>query len=161
MLTEFKQRRADELTASGVQWHFGADLPTAIRLYSLSIVLCPTPEAHTLRGWAYSQLGHLDLAEAECLKAIELDPGYGNAYNDLGSYLAQSGRLDEAVAYLERAKRAPRCHPRHYPLMNLGRIFAQQGLVLRAIREFSQALELCPGEPVCLEALAQLRKSVH
>ena len=65
------------------------------------------------------------------------------------------GDLERAIEWLEKAKMAPRYEPRHFPYMNLGRIYAQKGMVLRAIREFEAALEFYPGEPTCLSALGE------
>jgi tetratricopeptide (TPR) repeat protein len=45
--------------------------------------------------------------------------------------------------------------------MNLGRIYAQKGMVLRAIQEFEAALEIHAGEPTCLSALGQLRGALN
>ena len=53
--------------------------------------------------------------------------------------------MEEAVAWLEKAKRAPRYEPRHFPYINLGRVFAAQGRVEKAIREFESALRPLPG----------------
>jgi len=72
-------------------------------------------------------------------------------------YLIAKGELDEAIQWLEKAKTAPRYDPRHYPFMNLGRIYAAKGMVKRAIDEFEGALAFAPGDPTCLSALAQLR----
>ena len=71
------------------------------------------------------------------------------------------GDLERAIEWLEKAKMAPRYEPRHFPYMNLGRIYAQKGMVLRAIREFEAALEFHPGEPTCLSALGELRGALH
>jgi len=60
------------------------ELDPAIELYRRSIEVCPTAEAHTFLGWTYSFQGRLDEARAECLKAIEVDPHFGNPYNDIG-----------------------------------------------------------------------------
>ena len=51
----------------------------------------PTAEAHTFLGWAYSFLGDYESAITECRNAIELDPDFGNPYNDIGAYLIQQG----------------------------------------------------------------------
>jgi Tfp pilus assembly protein PilF len=56
------------------------------------------------------------------MRAIEIDPEFGNPYNDIGVYLMQRDRLDDAVPWLERAKLAKRYEPRQFPYMNLGRI---------------------------------------
>jgi Tfp pilus assembly protein PilF len=136
-------------------------LEDAIRRYTESLEACPTAEAYTFRGWAYCFLGRIDEAIAECLKAIEVDPDFGNPYNDIGSYLISQGKLDEAIDWLEKAKHAPRYEPRHFPFMNLGRLFASKGMVRRAIEEFEGALKIEPGEPTCTEMLQRLRASLN
>ena len=85
-------------------------------------------------------------------RAIEVDPAFGNPYNDIGAYLIAKGELDEAIQWLEKAKLAPRYDPRHYPFMNLGRIYAAKGMVKRAIEEFEGALAFAPGDPTCVRA---------
>ena len=137
------------------------ELVEAIALFTRSLETRPTAEAYTFRGWAYSFQGRLDEAIDECKKAIAVDQTFGNPYNDIGSYLVKKGRLDEAIEWLEKAKTAPRYEPRHFPYMNLGRIYAQKGMVLRAIQEFEAALEIHAGEPTCLSALRQLRGALN
>ena len=149
--------RAISLWQEGYRAHMDGDLERAVELYSRSIELSPTAEAYTFRGWAYSRMGRTDDAVAECRKAIEVDPDFGNPYNDIGAYLIAKGQLDEAVGWLERAKQAPRYEPRHFPFMNLGRIYAAKGMVLRAIEEFEGALRIEPDDPFCRRALAELR----
>ncbi len=150
-------QRALELWREGLEHHSIRDLEGAVRLYTKSIEVCPTAEAYTFRGWAYQGMGRLDDAIAECKRAIEVDPSYGNPYNDIGAYLMAKGELDEAVEWLERAKSAPRYEPRHFPHMNLGRLYAAKGMLARAIEEFEQALAIEPEEPTCLEMLSRLR----
>ena len=120
------------------------EMVLAIELYSKSLDVCPTAEAYTFRGWAYRALGRIDDAIEECRRAIEVDPAFGNPYNDIGAYLIAKGELDEAIVWLERAKTAPRYEPRHYPYMNLARLYAAKGMVLKAIDQFEQALGLAP-----------------
>ena len=145
----------------GQREHLRGDLERAIELYTKSLELYPTAEAYTFRGWAYSFQGRVDEAIEECKKAIATDPTFGNPYNDIGSYLVNRGKLDEAIEWLEKAKTAPRYEPRHFPYMNLGRIYAQKGMVLRAIREFEAAIEIHPEETTCLSALAELRGALN
>jgi Tfp pilus assembly protein PilF len=151
------KQRALELWNEALQHHMRMDLERAIALYSQSIETCPTAEAYTFRGWAYSALGRIDDAIAECQRAIDIDPSFGNPYNDIGAYLIAKGELDRAVEWLERAKHARRYEPRHYPYMNLGRIYALKGMVLQAIWEFEKALEIEPDEPTCLAMIVRLR----
>lgn len=137
------------------------DFARAIDLFSQSIAAKPTAEAYTYRGWARSYLGEIDGAIEDCKKAIEVDPDFGNPYNDIGSYLMRQGQLDEAVEWLQRAKSAPRYEPRHFPYLNLGRIFLTQGLMRRALDEFEGALRIEPRDPTAQEAVAELKAKIN
>src|SRR5687768_9470697 len=132
---EARLKAALDLWEEGQLYHQKGDIERAIALYSKSIEIYPTAEAYTFRGWAYSASGRIDEAIAECKRAIEIDPDFGNPYNDIGSYLLRQGKTDEAIQWLEKAKLAPRYQPRHFPFMNLGRIYASQGMLIRAIAE--------------------------
>ena len=155
------KQHAMELWNQGVAYHLQGDFQSAIALYSESLEVYPTAEAYTFRGWAFRFLGRIDDAIAECHKAIEVDPGFGNPYNVIGSYLMSKGDLDGAVEWFEKAKTAPRYEPRHYPFMNLGRLYAAKGMVLRAIEEFEGALAIEPGEASCLEMIERLRAMLN
>ncbi len=106
-------------------------------------------------------MGRIDDAIAECHRAILVDPAFANPYNDIGAYLIAKEELDEAIPWLEKAKTAPRYDPRHFPFMNLGRIYAAKGMVKRAIDEFEGALKFAPGDPNCESALAELRAMLN
>jgi Tfp pilus assembly protein PilF len=133
------------------------ELDEAIRLYRESLVLCPTAEAHTFLGWAYSFHGRLDEAIAECRKAIALDPDFGNPYNDIGVYLIERGKLDDAIPWLEQAKRAPRYEPRHFPYMNMARIHLRRGQWQQALQEAEGAARLAPRDPAARKMLHEMR----
>src|SRR5580693_603242 len=151
------KQRAMELWNQGVAYHMQGDFQNAIAFYSESLEIFPTAEAYTFRGWAYRFQGRIDDAIAECHKAIAVDPDFGNPYNDIGAYLLDQGNLDEAVAWLEKAKRAPRYEPRHFPCMNLGRLYEAKGMITEAIAQFEAALVIQPGDPTCIHNLARLR----
>src|SRR2546429_587406 len=99
-------RRATTLWQEAYAHQMQGDLERAVELYQRSIDVCPTAEAHTFLGWTMSFQGRLEEATRECLKAIEVDPDFGNPYNDIGCYLMQQGKLEEAIPWLEKAKRA-------------------------------------------------------
>jgi tetratricopeptide (TPR) repeat protein len=157
----FLKKRALSLWKEAQEVQLREDLDRAIDLYTKSIDIYPTAEAHTFRGWAYSFQNRLEDAIEECKKGIELDPEFGNPYNDIGSYLFRLGRLDDAIEWLEKAKLAKRYEPRHFPYMNLGRVYAAKGMLLLAIREFRAALQIRPGEPSCLAAIEELRGALN
>jgi len=120
-------------------------LEEAIDLYKESLSICPTAEAHTFLGWVYSMQRRYEDAIAECHCAIDVDPDFGNPYNDIGAYLIELGRLDEAVTWLERAKHAVRYEPRHFPHVNLGRIHVMRHDINAAVRELRAAVAIEPA----------------
>jgi len=140
------RERAIALWREAYRHQMNGDLERAIELYRESIAVRPTAEAHTFLGWTYSFQGRLEEATRECLRAIEVDPDFGNPYNDIGVYLMQQGRLDEAIPWLERAKTARRYEPRQFPYMNLGRIYARQGRWHEALRELNAAVRVAPTD---------------
>src|SRR5438445_1409 len=147
-------KRATALWREAYGHQMQGDLERAIELYQRSIDVYPTAEAHTFLGWTLSFQGRLEEATRECLKAIEVDPDFGNPYNDIGCYLMQQGKFEEAIPWLEKAKRAPRYEPRQFPYMNLGRIHLRQGHWWEALREFEAAVRLAPDD-------VELRKTLH
>lgn len=132
-------------------------LEEAVRAYQRSLDIWPTPEAYTFLGWALSYTGHLEEAIQYCQKAVELDPDYGNPYNDIGAYLIELGRMDEAIPWLQRALRARRYDHYCFPWMNLGRIWERKGQWHRAIECYKMALECDPCYKPAARALARLR----
>ena len=129
-------------------------LDEATELYGRSLAICPTAEAHTFLGWVYSMQHRPEDAIAECHRAIAVDPEFGNPYNDIGAYLIEMGRLEEAIPWLERAKQARRYEPRHYPHINLGRIHVLRNDVPAAARELRAAVAIEPGH-------ASARRELH
>ena len=80
----------------------------------------------------------------ECHRAIEIDPGFGNPYNDIGSYLIALDRPKEVVPWLRKAMGAPRYEPRHYPHVNLARVYVRLGQIDPAIAQLRVALAIAP-----------------
>jgi Tfp pilus assembly protein PilF len=148
---------AQELFQQAFELQMAEQYEQAISLYKQSLEVYPTAEAHTFLGWTYSFQARLDEAIEECHRAIEVDPDFGNPYNDIGVYLMQKGRFDEALSWLEKAKQAPRYEPRHFPYLNSGRIYMARGEWLKALKEFEQAVKIMPDDRGARQALAELR----
>src|SRR6185295_8668457 len=94
---EVRKELASRFFEEAYRKQMKGELEAAVELYGKSIESFPTAEAYTFRGWTYSHKGRLDDAIAECRKAIEVDPEFGNPYNDIGAYLLQQGRVDESI----------------------------------------------------------------
>ncbi len=129
----------------GYRLQMNGELEGAIAAYKRSIELYPTAEAHTFLGWAYSFQGRIDEAIKECETAIQIDPDFGNPYNDIGVYLIEKGEYDEAIPWLQKAMVAERYEPRHYPHMNMGRVLVRKGKYQEALRELKKALVIEPN----------------
>ncbi len=156
-----EHERAMELIREAMPHQMAGELEEAIRLYKKSISIYPTADAHTYLGWTYSFQGRIEEAIAECETAITIDPEFGNPYNDIGVYLLQQQKLDDAIPWLENAKGAKRYEPRHFPYLNLGSIYAAKGMINRALDEFRGALKFDPDNTIALEAIKQLESNLQ
>lgn len=156
-MNDDEKAQALDLWREGYRLQAGGDLDAAIQAYRRSLAVLPTAEAHTFLGWAMSFQGRLDEAIEECHRAIAVDPAFGNPYNDIGVYLMQQDKLDEAIPWLEKAKQAPRYEPRHFPYMNLGRVYVKQGRWWDALRELETAVRVAPRDAAAHRALHELR----
>jgi Tfp pilus assembly protein PilF len=156
-----KQKQAWSLFQEAYRVQMDGDYDRAVELYKGSLDLFPTAEAHTFLGWTYHFQGKVDQAISECKLAIEVDPDFGNPYNDIGSYLIQQGRYDEAIPWLERALTAPRYEPRHFPHFNLGRAYIAKANFTRAREHFNEALRIEPNYTLARQAIENLRRLVN
>jgi Tfp pilus assembly protein PilF len=152
---------ATELLGRAFQAQMSGDLARAIDLYQRSIAACPTAEAHTFLGWTYSFQGRLEDAIEECRKAIAVDPTFGNPYNDIGAYLIEMGRLDEAIPWLERATRATRYESPHFPRLNLARVYLTREMYSRALEQFQAVVDLKPDHEAAQRAVAAIRRKLN
>lgn len=161
MATDEDRQAALRLLEEANRCHLEGDIEEAIRLYQASIERFPTADAHTYLGWMYSFLGRIEEAIRECHVAIELDPDFGNPYNDIGVYLMTQGKLKEAIPWLEKAKMARRYEPRHFPFLNLGRIHLARGRLGEAMAEFRRALEIRPEDSSIRRAIVEVQSRLN
>lgn len=133
----------------------------AIRFYRESIAMSPTSEAHTFLGWVFALQRRYDDAILECKRAIAVDPTLGNPYNDIGAYLMQLDRDEEAIAWFHRAIEAPRYEATHFPHVNLARIYERRGDLLAALAELTRASDKMPDHPPIIAAIRRLQARVN
>jgi Tfp pilus assembly protein PilF len=156
-----REKQAKQQFEEAYQAQMRGDLDRAVELYKQSLALHPTAEAHTFLGWTYHFQGRIEEAIAECKRAIAVDPDFGNPYNDIGAYLIDLQRLDEAIPWLELAVTAKRYDPRHFPYFNLGRVYLAKGHINRARELFQKSLEIEPQYELARRALEKLRHMVN
>ena len=63
--------------------------------------------------------------------------------------------------WFQKAKRAERYEPRHFPYLNLGRLYHARGDAAAATLEFEEALRLNPGDSIATAFLEKLRYKVN
>ncbi len=146
------------LWREGTLFHMLGQYRGAMERFQKSIEIHPTAEGHTYLGWSLSGLGRLDEAIVECKKAIPLDPDYGNPYNDIGVYLIDLGRPDEAIPWLKKAMRAKRYCCYQFAHFNMGRILLMNNKTVEAERSFERALSYDPNYLPALGALEYIRR---
>jgi len=157
-MTDERARVAIELFEKAYRMQMDGELDLAVSLYKQSIALHATAEAHTYLGWTYRFQGKLDAAIEECKKAIATDPDFGNPYNDIGAYLIEQGKPEEAIPWLEKAIRSRRYEAYHYPWYNLGRVYIALETYSKARECFGKSLEMAPRYRAASEALQKLRR---
>jgi tetratricopeptide (TPR) repeat protein len=158
---ETAKREALRLFQSAYEAQMRGELDEAADLYKQSLAAYPTAEAHTFLGWTYSFMNLIDEAIAECRRAIEVDPDFGNPYNDIGAYLIETGDLAGAVPWLKRAMHAPRYEAYFYPHFNLGRVYEAQRRYFDALDQYQAAMELNPQYTLAARALRRLQSKLN
>lgn len=153
--------KAVQLFHEAYRYQMEGELEQAIRLYRESIHCYPTAEAYTFLGWTLSFQGRYDDAIEQCKKAIAVDPEFGNPYNDIGAYLINLGRPDEAIPWLENAIRSGRYEAYHYPHCNLGRVYLAKGMLKKALEEFDKALAIEPNYTFARQAAEAIQQQLQ
>jgi Tfp pilus assembly protein PilF len=148
---------AKDLLERATELQLQGELELAADLYQRSIETWPTAEAYTCLGWAYRYQGRIEDAIEECKKAIVLDPSLGTPYNDIGGYLIELGRPDEAIPWLEKAIASERYDSYHFPWYNLGRVYLAKEMFNRAREYFEKSLEIDSEYEPAAEALVRIR----
>ena len=141
---EINRGQAQILWERGYRHQKRGELAEAILLYKRSTKVLPTAEAYTFLGWAYNILNMPERAIELCKKAITIDPGYGNPYNDIGAYLMELERWEEAIPWLEEATAASRYDAVQFPYTNLGRVYQHLGKYDKALLNYEKALTIAP-----------------
>jgi Tfp pilus assembly protein PilF len=152
----FCGRRAKDLIEDGLRAASQGLNDRAIRWFKDSLRLNRSADALTYWAWVESSRGNLHVAAHLCREALRVDSDFGNAANDLGSYLAALGDVETAIQYFEQAKKSERYSSRHFPYMNLGRIYMDRGEFWKAFKEYREAQKICPDDQSIRAALKKL-----
>lgn len=160
-MDETQKQVAMDLFKKGYDLQMKGELDEAAELYKKSIEAFPTAEAYTFLGWTYSFMGRYEEAIEECRKAIKVDPEFGNPYNDIGAYLIEKGRYEEALPWLEKAVHAKRYDSYCFPHYNMGRIWEAKGDWLKAMECYQNALSANSDYTLAERALNRLKGALN
>jgi len=156
MIDREKVYLASEYFERAYRLHLNGKISEAIKEYRKSISFYPTAKTHTHLGWALSLEKRYEEAIEECKIAIELDPDYGNPYNDIGTYLIALNKLDEAIYYLQKAIEIKNYEMKHIPLYHLGKIHELKGAFYTAMKYYSDSIEHNPDFEIARTAYYKL-----
>jgi len=118
------------------------DYKAAKKRFQSAVEIIPSAENLTMLAWMLSLEGEISHALNLCLQAIELDPNYGNAYNDIGSYLVELERWEEAIPYFEKAKISTNYDTPAFPYVNLARLYLREEAFEKACLEYKGLLQI-------------------
>ncbi|MGA1840177.1 MAG: tetratricopeptide repeat protein [bacterium] len=127
----------------GVIYHKKGDLDMALREFELALEQAEYSEVYYNLSVVSRLKGQQDKAVKAAHMAIELDPNYADAINQLGQLAFDKGAPEEASKYFLRALRI---EPKHLEASNnLGVLYHSQGREEEAIKAFRHALSIDPN----------------
>ena len=149
-----------ELVGKAYQHHMKGEMAKAFEYYDRSLELFPTAEAFTFRGWAKSMHQDYEAAIADCHLAIDVDPEFGNPYNDIGAYFIEMGQPEDGIPWLRMALKAKRYESYCFPYFNLGRIFEGMGKFEQALEHYEKALGENAGYFAATRAIERVKEKM-
>ena len=102
---EIRPNDAMVYTNLGVAYDRLGQLDSAVAAQTRSVELMPTPLGYTNLANVLEKQGNFEASAAYCRKALEMDPGYALAHNNLGVALYRLGQMEAAVQSLQEAAR--------------------------------------------------------
>ena len=112
--------------------------------------------AHTVLGLVADRRGDAEGAGRHYARAAELAPRRGSALNNYAAWLCRNGRPAESLPLFNQALRDPGYDTPAIALANAGACALDAGRRAEAERDLRKALELEPGNPTALAAMARL-----
>ncbi|MCB0042305.1 MAG: tetratricopeptide repeat protein [Caldilinea sp.] len=127
----------------------GIPTPSIAVRFTQTDVFCPTANEKALRAYNAAQdaeeTGSLDKAESLYRDAIEHDPHFCDAMDNLGVLLRRQGRIDEAIGWYRRSLAVFPANT--VAQQNIALALMVQGDYLSAAKEYQQLIEMAPDNP--------------
>lgn len=152
-----RQVRLQDLLALAARDMQVGNLDAAERKAREALKLAPeSPDALVLLAGIDERRGRTQQAGERFRRAAEQAPQRGDILNNYGAWLCQQGRPAESLVWFDRALQAPGYATPAESQANAGGCALDAGQLERAERDLRAALSTLPGNPVALEAMAQL-----
>ncbi|MBA0264014.1 type IV pilus biogenesis/stability protein PilW [Stenotrophomonas maltophilia] len=152
-----RQVRLQDLLALAARDMQVGNLAAAERKAREALKLAPdSPDALVLLAGIDERRGRSQQAGESFRRAAEQAPQRGDILNNYGAWLCQQGRPAESLAWFDRALQAPGYATPAESQANAGSCALDAGQLERAEGDLRAALSVLPGNPVALEAMAQL-----
>ncbi|RRU64876.1 type IV pilus biogenesis/stability protein PilW [Stenotrophomonas maltophilia] len=152
-----RQVRLQDLLALAARDMQVGNLDAAERKAREALKLAPeSPDALVLLAGIDERRGRTQQAGESFRRAAEQAPQRGDILNNYGAWLCQQGRPAESLVWFDRALQAPGYATAAEAQANAGGCALDAGQFERAERDLRAALATLPGNPVALEAMAQL-----
>ena len=104
-----------------------------------------TAKEHYRKGLAHQENREYDAAIREYLKAIEGDPEFTDAMDNLGLVYRMAGKLDEAERWYDRSLSI---RPNNVTALgNLAVLYRFKGMSEKAVKLYKTAVEIAPQDP--------------
>ena len=111
--------------------------------------------ALNILGSALQALGKIAQATGAFDRAIQLHPGFAEAYNNRGNAFKEIGRVDDAVANYDKAVAAKPDYAEAW--FNRGNALRDAGRFDDAVTSYEHAIEIAPGFAQALRCLGDLK----
>jgi DNA-binding SARP family transcriptional activator/Tfp pilus assembly protein PilF len=147
--------------ALGMELTWERDFESAARAFQKSISLDPKyATAHQWYGILLRILGDIPGSVRETGRAAELDPLSLQIQNNYATFLANAGKRDEALEhYIKMVEQEPDSswvNRNPWLLTNMSSVYASAGRYSEALRFAERAVEILPGHPRAMSALASV-----
>lgn len=144
-------------TELGSAYYGNGQLAVALEELTIAQQIYPKyAPIYFMLGLIHMDLKEDDAAERAFQKAISLDPGSSEAYNNYGWFLCQRGRIDDALKHFMTALKNPRYETPDKPYVNAGICSRKRNDDVAALEYFERALKTRPNQPQALYNLADI-----
>lgn len=126
----------------------------SLGLYIFRTETVPSQQMYYRRGMDFARVGKYESAIRELNRALEYDPDFAPAYNNLGVIYSRLGRKREAIGALEKAVWLDPAFPE--ACYNLGKLYMELSVEDRALDHLREALMLDPDYDRAREAVAEV-----